>query len=213
MPWLCLIKGLWTLLHLNWNQWGDSRNCFGGSLVEGHLSSNVFYAYLSILDLCVTETFSTWGIIVWFGKGDWPDQIMDCGSQREDKLHCTRTLRNLREHEGHYLNHDLPMSAESFICFKTQKARTFCEVQYLCSDPTGNVKGKCTCTHSTSSDLWSTFSFCGKCSVITLLWSYQTWNVQKKWDWVDGIFKKRNIKSDLLTLCPRFENKLLAITV
>lgn len=130
------------------------------------------------------------------------------GSHREDKLHCTRTLRNLREHEGHSLIHDLPLSAEGLICFKTQKARTFCEVQYLCSDPTGNAKGKCTCTHSTSSDLWSTFSFCGKCSVITLLWSYQTWNVQKKWDWVDGIFKKRNIKSALLTLCLRFENKL-----
>lgn len=141
MPWLCLIKGLWTLLHLNRNQWGDSRNSFGGSLVEGHLSSNVFYAYLSILDLCVTETFSTWGIIVWFGKGDWPDQIMDCGSQREDKLHCTRTLRNLREHEGHYLIHDLSMSAESLICFKTQKPEHFVKFNICVAIPRGTSRG------------------------------------------------------------------------
>lgn len=111
------------------------------------------------------------------------------GSQWVYKLQNTRTSRNLREHEGHYLNRDLPLSAEGLICFKTQKPRKTCEVQYLCSDPTGNAKGKCTCTPSTSCDLWSTSSFCGKCSVITLLWSYQTWNVQKKWAWQDGIFK------------------------
>lgn len=125
----------------------------GGNLVEGHLSGNSFYEYLSIPQTCASPKRSRAEASL-CGLAKVTDLTkLWTGSQWEYKLHQTRTLRNLREHEGHYLNRDLPLSDEGLICFKIQKPRKTCEVQYLCSDPTGNAKGKCTYTPSTSSDL------------------------------------------------------------
>lgn len=195
-------------------------HCRTSNETNGATTEIVFEANLQKVTSAATLSMHTW--VSHRLKPSWPEaslcglaKVTDLHTQRhklgseswmEYKLHCTRSLRNLREHEGHSLKRDLPLSAEGLVCFETQKPRKSCEVRYLCSDPVGNTKGKCTYTHSTSSDLWSISSFCPKCSVITLLWSYWTWNVQKNRDWQDGIFK--NAISKVLYLLPVFGLKI-----